>query len=240
MGDKSETDLILQSSRRGARHYGLGEDFGFCNRGCVAWHSELRPGGRPAVTVHAMSTVDNALGAGGVAPPAAVKVWDPFVRVFHWSLAALFLVAYVTGDEAAQVHVAAGYTIAGLIALRIIWGFVGPRHARFSNFVRSPHHVLTYLREAALFRAQRYLGHNPAGGAMIVALLVTLIGTSTTGYMMTTDAYWGAKGVEEVHEVFANLTVGLIVFHVLGVLLSSFEHGENLVKAMITGRKRRM
>ena len=153
------------------------------------------------MTAPAMSTVDNALGAGGMAPPAAVKVWDPFVRVFHWSLAALFLVAYVTGDEAAQVHVVAGYTIAGLIALRIIWGFVGPRHARFSNFVRSPREVLAYLRDAALFRAPRYLGHNPAGGAMIVALLVMLIGTSITGYMMTTDAYWGAKGVEEVHEV---------------------------------------
>ena len=124
--------------------------------------------------------------------------------------------------------------------MRIIWGFVGPRHARFSNFVRSPREVLAYLRDAALFRAPRYLGHNPAGGAMIVALLVMLIGTSITGYMMMTDAYWGVKEVEEVHEVFANLTVGLIIFHVLGVLLSSFEHGENLVKAMITGRKRRM
>ena len=113
----------------------------------------------------------------------------------------------MTGDDAGQVHVAAGYAIAGLIALRIVWGFVGPRHARFSNFVRSPGEVLAYLRDAALFRAPRYLGHNPAGGAMILALLVMLIGTGITGYMMTTDAYWGAKWVEEVHEVFANLTV---------------------------------
>ena len=186
-----------------------------------------------------MSTVDNAIEAGGVTPPATVKVWDPFVRVFHWSLATLFLVAYVTGDEVEQVHIAAGYAIAGLIALRVVWGFVGPAHARFSNFVRSPRQVLAYLRDVALFRAPRYLGHNPAGGAMIVALLVMLVGTSITGIMMTTDAYWGAKWVEEVHEAFANLTVGLIVFHVLGVLVASFEHGENLVKSMITGRKRR-
>ena len=186
-----------------------------------------------------MSTVDNVIEAGGAPPPVVVKVWDPFVRVFHWSLATLFLVAYVTGDDAEQVHIAAGYTIAGLIALRIIWGFIGPRHARFSNFVRLPREVLAYLRDVALFRAPRYLGHNPAGGAMIIALLVMLVGTGITGYMMTTDAYWGAKGVEEAHEVFANLTVGLIAFHVLGVLLSSFEHGENLVKSMITGWKRR-
>ena len=160
------------------------------------------------------------------------------MRVFHWSLATLFLVAYVTGDEIERVHIAAGYAIAGLIALRVVWGFVGPRHARFSNFVRSPRAVLAYLRDVALLRAPRYLGHNPAGGAMIIALLVMLAGTGVTGYMMTTDAYWGAKWVEEVHEAFANLTVGLIVFHVLGVLVASFEHRENLVKSMITGRKR--
>lgn len=186
-----------------------------------------------------MSTVDTAIETGGVTPPAVVKVWDPFVRLFHWSLAALFLAAYATGDEAGQVHIFAGYAIAGLIASRIVWGFVGPAHARFSDFVRSPRQVLGYLRDAALFRAPRYLGHNPAGGAMIIALLVMLTGTSITGTMMTTDEYWGAKWVEEVHEAFANLTVGLIVFHIFGVLISSFEHGENLVKSMITGRKRR-
>lgn len=186
-----------------------------------------------------MSTVDNTIGAGGASPPAAIKVWDPFVRVFHWSLATLFLAAYATGEDAGQVHIAAGYTIAGLIALRFVWGFVGPGHARFSNFVRSPRAVLAYLRDVALFRAPRYLGHNPAGGAMIVGLLVMLLVTGVTGYMMTTDAFWGAEWVEEVHEAFANLTVGLIVFHVLGVLFSSFLHGENLVKSMITGRKPR-
>jgi cytochrome b len=186
-----------------------------------------------------MSSVDNTVVAGGVTPPATIKVWDPLVRVFHWSLATLFLTAYLTGEDAGQVHIAAGYAIAGLIALRIVWGFVGPRHARFSNFVRPPQEVLAYLRDVALLRAPRYLGHNPAGGVMIVGLLVMLSGTAITGYMMTTDAFWGAKWVEEVHETVANLTVGLVVFHILGVLLSSFLHGENLVKSMITGRKPR-
>ena len=183
--------------------------------------------------------MNDTIEAGGVTPPATVKVWDPFVRVFHWSLATLLLLAYVTGDEMEQVHIAAGYTIAGLLALRIVWGFVGPAHARFSDFVRSPGAVLGYLRDVVLFRAPRYLGHNPAGGAMIIALLVMLVATSITGIMMTTDAFWGAKWIEEIHAAFANLTVGLIVFHVIGVLFSSFEHGENLVKSMITGRKRR-
>jgi cytochrome b len=184
-----------------------------------------------------MTIVNNTIEAGGDTPPATVKVWDLFVRVFHWSLATLFVVAYATGDEIEQVHIAAGYAIAGLLALRIAWGFVGPRHARFRSFVCSPRGILAYTRDVVLFRAPRHLGHNPAGGAMIIALLAMLAGSCVTGYMMTTDAYWGAKWVEETHEILANLTVILIVLHVLGVLAASFQHRENLVNAMITGRK---
>ncbi|MBI5262579.1 MAG: cytochrome b/b6 domain-containing protein [Bradyrhizobium sp.] len=186
-----------------------------------------------------MSLVSDTIEAGGATPPVTVKVWDPFVRLFHWSLVTCFVVAYATGDEIEKVHLAAGYTIAGLVAARIVWGVIGSRHARFSDFVRSPREVLSYLRDVVLLRARRYLGHNPAGGAMIVALLAALIGTCTTGFMMTTDAYWGAKWVEEVHELFANLTVGLVVGHILGVLVASFEHKENLVASMISGRKRK-
>jgi cytochrome b len=185
-----------------------------------------------------MTTVNHTIEAGGATPPATVKVWDLFVRVFHWSLAGLFVVAYATGDEIEKVHIAAGYTIAALLSLRILWGFVGPRHARFSSFVRPPREVLAYVRDVMLLRAPRYIGHNPAGGAMILALLAMLAATCATGFMMTTDAFWGAKWIEDVHEILANLTVALIVLHVLGVLAASFEHGENLMRAMITGRKR--
>ena len=185
-----------------------------------------------------MSATNQLVQAGGVTPPATVKVWDPLVRVFHWSLATLFLVAYATGDDIEKVHIAAGYTIAGLVAFRVIWGLIGPQHALFSNFVRSPRETLAYLRDVALFRAPRYIGHNPAGGAMIVALLVMITGSCITGYLMTTDAYWGSKWLEHVHEALANLAVGLVAFHVVGVLVASFMHRENLVKAMVTGRKR--
>jgi cytochrome b len=174
----------------------------------------------------------------GIAPPS-VKVWDGFIRLFHWSLVAGFALAYATGDEIERVHIAAGYSIGALLALRIVWGFVGPRHARFANFVRSPRTVLANLRDLALLRAPRHLGHNPAGGAMIVALIAMVGGTCVTGYMMTTHAYWGAKWVEEVHEALANATVALIALHIAGVLFASFEHRENLVKSMLTGWKRR-
>ena len=177
-------------------------------------------------------------GAGRSTPPATVKVWDLFVRVFHWSLVLLFAIAYLTGDEVQRVHIVAGYAIAGLLVLRIVWGVIGPRHARFDDFVHSPSAVFAYLRDVLFLRARRYIGHNPAGGLMIVALLVMLAATCISGYMLTTDAYWGSKAMEEIHGALANATVVLIVLHILGVLVSSFEHRENLVKAMISGRKR--
>ncbi len=187
-----------------------------------------------------MSTVDQALatGAGGATPPATVKVWDAFVRAFHWSLVALFAIAFLTGDEAAPVHVAAGYAIAALLALRIGWGFIGPCHARFSDFVPSPRDAVAHLRDALLFRGRRYLGHNPAGGLMVVALIGMLIATGATGWLLTTDAYWGSEAMEEIHGALAYATVVLVALHVLGVIATSLAHRENLVAAMVTGRNR--
>jgi cytochrome b len=186
--------------------------------------------------------------AGGVVPPATatnpavteatVRVWDPFVRVFHWSLVVLFIVAFVTGDEIERVHVAVGYAIAGLVAARIVWGFIGARHARFSYFVRPPAETLDYMRKAVHGRAPRHLGHNPAGGLMTIALVGMIMAISGTGFMMTTNAFWSAEWVEELHEALVYATLGLIALHVAGVIATSIKHRENLVGAMITGRKR--
>lgn len=167
-----------------------------------------------------------------------VRVWDPFVRMFHWGLVAAFLAAWATGDEMKQVHIVAGFCVIALVAFRIAWGFIGTKHARFTNFVRGPRMVTSYLRDTATLRARRYLGHNPAGGAMIVALLIMLSIIGGTGFMMTTDAFWGVAWVQDIHEAAVSLTLGLAVLHVLGVVVASYEHGENLVRAMITGRKR--
>jgi cytochrome b len=175
--------------------------------------------------------------AGGVMPPATVKVWDPLIRVFHWSLASLFVAAYMTGNKVEWLHLGAGYAIAALIVLRVGWGFVGWKNARFSDFVRPPGEVLAYLRDITRHRARRYLGHNPAGGAMVLALLTLLAGTAVTGYMMTTDVFWGAQWVDDVHGTLADLTIVMIVVHVLGVLAASLQHRENLVRSMVTGRK---
>ncbi len=168
---------------------------------------------------------------------ATVRVWDPLVRIFHWSLVTSFAVAWFA-EEGEWLHEWAGYIVLGLVGFRILWGFIGPEHARFTSFVPSPAQALAYLRDMVMLRARRHLGHNPAGGAMIVMLLAMLLLTSGSGWLMITDAFWGVEWVEELHETVANLTVVLIFAHVAGVVISSLAHRENLVKAMVTGRKR--
>jgi len=179
-----------------------------------------------------------------------VKVWDPFVRVFHWSLVLTFTVAYLTAEELEVLHNNAGYAVLGLVLLRIIWGFAGTRHARFRDFVYPPAEVQGFLRDTFRQRAQRYLGHNPAGGLMVIVMLLSLIITTLTGIafygaedgagplaMLAGSPEWSREMLEEVHEFFANLMVVLVVVHIVGVIVESRLHRENLVKAMISGRK---
>ena len=194
-----------------------------------------------------------------------VPVWDPLVRLFHWTLFISFCAAWFTEGELFEglqdrlngewlqlVHIWAGYTIAGLLVFRLLWGFVGPRYARFSDFVYSPGIVLAYVRDVLTLRARRTLGHNPAGGAMIVALLLGLTATVVTGLAL----YGADKGlgplaamlaessdavidtIKEAHEVATNFTLLLVAGHLLGVVWETLLHRENLVRAMITGRKR--
>lgn len=110
-----------------------------------------------------------------------IKVWDPLVRLFHWSLVAAFAIAWLTGDEESRLHEFAGYTVIGLVLFRVLWGFVGTKHARFRDFVRRPSTVLAYARDLLAGKARRYLGHNPLGGVMIIALLLSLLVTGVTG-----------------------------------------------------------
>lgn len=113
--------------------------------------------------------------------PETVKVWDPVVRVFHWSLVAAFTVAYLSADEESVLHTWSGYAVLGLVLFRILWGLIGTRHARFSDFVYPPSVILTHAKETMLGRAKRYMGHNPLGGMMIVFMLASLLATALTG-----------------------------------------------------------
>lgn len=167
----------------------------------------------------------------------SIRVWDPVVRVFHWTLVIALAVAWFSVGSG-QVHDFAGYVVLGLVVFRLLWGIVGTRHARFSDFVPTWRRLADYLRALARRQAPRHLGHNPAGGAMIAILLATLALTAGSGWLMTTDAYWGVVWVGELHEIVANLLPLLIAGHLAGVLVSSLMHRENLVLAMFTGRKR--
>ena len=184
-----------------------------------------------------------------------IKVWDLFVRVFHWMLVVGFFTAYLIEDEMLGLHVWAGYLVFSLVVLRIVWGVLGSAHARFGDFVYGPNEVVRYVKQVITLRAPRHIGHNPAGGAMIVLLLMSLVMISLSGMVLygaeTQTGLLGeiaaalgvtgeesAEALEEVHEFFANLTLALVVIHVSGVLFESLLHGENLVRSMFTGRKR--
>jgi len=131
-----------------------------------------------------MSTADMTTGIGRDKGGAQVRVWGLFVRVFHWSLVVAFTIAYISAEDASRLHEWSGYVVAALIGARIFWGFIGPRHARFSDFVMEPAAVWHYTRDLLAGRARRYLGHNPLGGIMVLALLGGVLGTSITGVML--------------------------------------------------------
>jgi cytochrome b len=182
--------------------------------------------------------------------PREVYVWDPFVRLFHWTLVIAFTVAYVLTDEdVLKIHVWSGYVMGALVVARVIWGFVGPEHARFTDFVYAPGASLRYVRDLILFKAKRHLGHSPGGGAMVVTLLVFLAATVITGLVvyggdqqagplagMFTKEF--GESFEGVHELIANITLALVLAHISAVILASFVFRENLPRAMFTGYKR--
>ncbi len=202
-----------------------------------------------------------------------VSVWDPLVRIGHWALVAAFAIAYLTGEEEGDLsewHEWAGYIAGGIVAWRVLWGLIGPRYARFSDFLVWPGTALVYLAGLIAGRSKRYVGHSPAGGAMIVALLALIAATSATGFIadqgdrapklqsrVTAAARIGnaeageavrdrerregareESFIGEVHGALANITLFLVILHVLGVALASFVHRENLAAAMISGKKR--
>lgn len=169
---------------------------------------------------------------------ATVRVWDLAVRVFHWSLVISFAVAWLSAEDWRDLHLWAGYAAVALVAFRVVWGFYGSRYARFRQFLRGPRTVIAYLKDVAAGRELRHLGHNPAGAAMILALLLCMVGLCLTGWLYTTEAFWGVAWVEETHEILANLLLALVGLHVAGVVLASRRHHENLVRAMVSGRKR--
>lgn len=183
----------------------------------------------------------------------SVYIWDPLVRIFHWTLVIAFSIAFISEDDYLTIHSWAGYTILSLLIIRIMWGFVGTKHAKFSDFTFSKQDITQFLKDTFSLKAKRYLGHNPAGGAMVFLLIFSLLFTTCSGLVVfaieegqgplafllsEVSSFWGDI-VEEVHELLANFTLFLIAVHIAGVIVESLIHSENLIKSMFTGNKRR-
>lgn len=167
-----------------------------------------------------------------------IRVWDWPVRVFHWSLALCVFIAYVTGESErySLLHQTLGYAAAGLLAFRLAWGVVGTRYAKFSQFVRGPQAVWAYVKSIRQGQAQQHVGHNPVGGVAVLLLMSLVATTAFTGWLIASGDAPGWQ--EELHELMANTLMLVVAVHVLGVVLSSRLHHENLVAAMWTGWKK--
>lgn len=166
-----------------------------------------------------------------------ILVWDAPTRLFHWLLVLSFAGAYLTaeGERWRLVHVTLGYTMGGLMAFRIVWGLVGTRYARFSNFVRGPRAVVAYLRSLRSASPQHFTGHNPAGAVAIVLLIVAAMVIVATGWATYNEV--GGEWLSELHEGAGNTMLAIVGVHVAGVVAATFLHRENLVRAMFTGTK---
>jgi len=167
-----------------------------------------------------------------------IKVWDILVRISHWLLVASVAAAWFTRHGGGVWHEYIGYVALALVIIRVCWGFVGTRYARFSHFLRGPAYSIKYIRSVINRTAKRYVGHNPLAAWMSVSLLVIVFLVSASGWLYTTDAYWGVEWVEDLHEMLTFILLGLVALHVLGLIHTSFHIKENLVMSMFHGRKR--
>lgn len=169
--------------------------------------------------------------------PHKVLIWDLPVRLIHWLMVVCFFGAYITAEivELKIVHFTLGYTLAALISVRIAWGFFGTTHARFSNFVRHPKAAIHYLQSMIRRVPTTDVGHNPAGALAILALLSFGLLVTLTGWLTLHEIV--GEWAEDVHEVLANIMLGIVLVHIVAVVVGSFLHRENLVRAMITGKK---
>lgn len=168
----------------------------------------------------------------------SVKVWDALVRTTHWGVALLVLANLLALEEGDAPHRWAGYAACALVAVRLLWGLVGSRHARFSDFWPTPARFRTHWQALRGRQTVHELGHNPFGALMMLALWACILGLGATGYLMGTDAYWGNETVEELHEGLSNALSALVLLHVAAVALMSWWSKINLTRAMLTGYKR--
>ena len=168
-----------------------------------------------------------------------ILVWDVAVRVLHWTLVLTVAAAWLTRHSAGRWHEWLGYATLAIVVMRTIWGFVGSRHARFTDFIRSASVTAAYARDTFSAREARFVGHNPLGGWMVVILLTMVALVGVTGWLYTTDRFWGVAWVEELHDTLSDILFLFVGLHIAGVVFTSVRHRENLPGSMLHGRKRK-
>lgn len=166
-----------------------------------------------------------------------IYVWDRFVRLFHWSLVSCVLLDFFVIDDGETLHQVLGYLACALVFFRLIWGFVGTKYARFSDFFPTPSRVSHHIRSLFSGQVDQHNGHNPLGALMILALLSLVMALGVTGFMQGLDAYWGEEWLQDLHELLANALIILVAMHVSAALIMSHIERTNLIAAMITGTK---
>lgn len=168
-----------------------------------------------------------------------IRVWDPLVRVFHWSLVLGFGLNALVIDEESKLHHWIGYAIMGLVGIRIVWGLVGSRHSRFADFPPNPRAAAGQLAEmAGRGSGKPHVGHTPLGALMIYNLLLTLVVIGVSGWLMTTDMFWGVEWPDELHQAAVTWAELSVLAHIVAVFVESRRTGVNLARAMVTGVKR--
>ena len=167
-----------------------------------------------------------------------VKVWDILVRFTHWTVAAGIIANLLFTEDGSDLHIYVGYTVVGLVVLRLLWGLVGTRYARFTNFFPTPTRLKSHLSNLSVRRVdEQHLGHNPLAAIMMLSLWAVIIGLGITGYLMESEIIGNEDFLEDVHELLANSLYLLVPLHIIAAIAMSYWQRQNLIKSMITGKK---
>lgn len=167
-----------------------------------------------------------------------VRVWDILVRVTHWAVAAGITANLLFTEEGSELHQYVGYTVVGLVVVRLLWGLVGTRYARFSDFFPTSSRIKRHLSDLSARRMdEQHLGHNPLAAIMMLLLWAVIIGLGVSGYLMEARIFGSKDILEEIHEILANSLYSLVPLHIISAIVMSYWERQNLVKSMITGNK---
>jgi cytochrome b len=172
-------------------------------------------------------------------PPAGVPVWDRFVRAFHWSLVTCVLANYFVVDDGEVVHEWLGYIASALVVARVVWGFIGTKHARFADFFPTPGRIKRHVQSMLRGEADHAVGHNPLGALMMLALMALVLALGITGFLQGTDRFWGEEWLQDLHELLAHALIALAGLHAAAALVMGRLERTRLVRAMVTGVKQR-